>query len=282
VDHGTDAQKRRFLPEIATGRKMTAFALSEPEAGSDASNLRTTAELEAGHYRLNGLKHFVTNGPFADYVTVLALTNPPLRDKGISMFVVERGTPGFRMNRVQKTMGPEAYVQAEMVFDDCRIPVDNRIGAAGEGLRIALSGLTEGRVALAMACVGAGQRLLDESLSHAKSRIQFNKPIAHQQAVQFMLSDMETELFAARATTLEAARRVMCGQHARRHASAAKLFASEAVGRIADRAVQILGAMGYSRDLPVERIYREVRLYRLLEGTSEIQRLIIARDLLAD
>jgi alkylation response protein AidB-like acyl-CoA dehydrogenase len=179
-------------------------------------------------------------------------------------------------------MGPEAYLQAEMVFDDCRIPRESRIGEAGAGLKIALGALAEGRVALAMVCVAAGQRLLDEALPYAEARVQFGKPIAEQQAIQFMLSDMATDLFAARATSLDAARRLAAPGSAKRHASMAKLFASEAAGRIADRAVQIFGGMGYARDLPIERIYREVRLYRILEGTSEIQRLIIARDLLGD
>jgi len=279
---GNEEQKKRFLPELASGEKIAAFALTEPEAGSDAANIRTTAELDGDAYVLNGLKHFITNGPRADYVTVLALTDPSKRAKGMSAFMVASDSPGFRVSRIQETMGPRGYHQAEIVFDDCRVPKDNLLGEPGTGFKTALRCLNEGRVLMAVASIGAAQRLLDESRAYAKQRIQFGKPIAEQQAIQFMLSDMATELQAARALTLQAAWQVERQPRVNHYSSMAKLFASEAVGRIADRAVQIFGGMGYMRELPIERIYREVRLHRIVEGTSEIQRLIIARELLRD
>ena len=279
---GNEEQKQRFLPQLASGEKIAAFALTEPEAGSDAANIRTTAELDGDAYVLNGLKHFITNGPRADYVTVLALTDPAKRAKGMSAFMVASDSPGFRVSRIQETMGPRGYEQAEIVFDDCRVPIENLMGEPGTGFKTALRCLNEGRVLMAVASIGASQRLLDESRAYAKQRVQFGKPIAQQQAIQFMLSDMATELQAARALTLQAAWQVERQPHLNHYSSMAKLFASEAVGRIADRAVQIFGGMGYMRELPIERIYREVRLHRIVEGTSEIQRLIISRELLRD
>ncbi len=279
---GTEEQKQRFLPELASGRKIAAFALTEPEAGSDAANIRTTARLDGDCYVLDGLKHFITNGPAADYVTVVALTDPPKRAKGMSIFIVERGTPGYEVARVQETMGPRGYHQAELSFDGCRVPKENLVGEPGSGFKTALRALNEGRISMAVASIGAARRLLDEATAYAKARVQFGKPIAEQQAIQFMLADMATELFASRAMTLEAAWRCERAPRINQYSSMAKLFASEAVGRIADRAVQIFGGMGYMKELPIERIYREVRLHRIVEGTSEIQRLIIARELLKD
>jgi len=280
VTHGTDEQKQRYLPGLAGGDLISAFALSEPEAGSDAASIQLRAERRGDGYVLQGVKHFVTNAPLADCVTLLARTGEARGAEGTSLFIVDRNTPGMEILRIQRTMGPEAYQQAELAFDDCPIPATQRIGPEGAGLRIALGGLTEGRVALAMACVGAGRRLLDEARRHAEARVQFGKPIVERQAIRFMLADMAVDLFAARAATMAAARQLRGQSDAGQAASMAKLVASEAVGRIADRAVQIGGAMGYARDLPIERIFREARLYRILEGTSEIQRLIIARQLL--
>ncbi|MBW2458565.1 MAG: acyl-CoA dehydrogenase family protein, partial [Deltaproteobacteria bacterium] len=244
--------------------------------------IRTTARLDGDAYVLDGLKHFITNGPAADYVTVIALTDPPKRAKGMSVFIVERGTPGFEVSRIQETMGPRGYHQAELVFDGCRVPKDNLVGEPGTGFKTAMRCLNEGRISMAVASIGASQRLLHEATAYAKARVQFGKPIAAQQAIQFMLSDMATEHFASRAMTLEAAWQVERNPRNNQYSSMAKLFASEAAGRIADRAVQIFGGMGYMKELPVERLYREVRLHRIVEGTSEIQRLIIARELLRD
>jgi len=283
IHSGTEEQKQSYLPRIASGEWLAAFALTEPEAGSDAAAIRTTAERKGDEYVLNGLKHFITNGPEADVVTVMALTDPEKKARGgISAFIVERGTPGLRVARVQKTMGPGGYHQGELVFEDCAIPAENRLGEEGEGLRIALQTLNHGRVVLAAAAVGLAQRMLDMSLEHAKLRVQFGRPLSKFQAIQFKLADMATAVHTSRLLVRHSAWLVDQGQPARGQAAMAKLYATEALGRVADEAVQIFGGMGYMCELPIERMYREARLYRIVEGTSEIQRIVISRDLLSD
>ncbi|NOZ88161.1 MAG: acyl-CoA dehydrogenase [Deltaproteobacteria bacterium] len=280
INRGTEEQKKKFLPKLASGEWIGAFALTEPEAGSDASAVKTTAEKKGDHYVLNGIKHFITNGPEAHVLTVMAMTDPDAGHKGMSAFVIETDTPGFRVQRIMKTMGPGGYHQGELVFENCEIPAENIIGEPGQGLKIALETLNHGRVVLGAAAVGLAQRLLDETKAWANSRVQFGRPIAKFQAIQFMLADMAVDIHLSRLAAYNAAWLVDQHQDARFEASAAKLFSTEAVGRVADKAVQIFGGMGYMQDLPIERMYREARLLRIVEGTSEIQRIIISREIL--
>jgi acyl-CoA dehydrogenase len=280
---GTEEQKNYYLPKMASGEIVSAFSLSEPHAGSDTSALRTTAVRDGDDYILNGVKHFVTNGSTADVVTVMAVTNPDknVRDR-VSTFIVEKGTPGFKVNKIQETMGPRGYAPAELTFSDCRVPAKNRVGPEGLGLKLALKVLAHGRVMLAAAAVGLSQRLLNESVKYAKMREQFGQPIANFQGIQFMLADMDTKLYASRLLAYKTAWLVDRERCTRREAGIAKLFASESLGFIADHAVQIFGGMGYMKELPIERMYREARFYRIVEGTSEIQRMVIAKELLAN
>ncbi len=278
---GTEEQKNYYLPKMASGEIISAFSLSEPHAGSDTSALRCTAVLDGDHYVLNGIKHFVTNGSTADVITVMAVTNPDpkVRDR-VSTFILEKGTPGFKVSKIQETMGPRGYAPAELTFEDCRIPVKNRVGPEGLGLRLALKVLAHGRVMLSAAAVGLGSRLLKASVEYAKLREQFGKPISSFQGVQFMLADMEVKLYASRLLAYNTAWLVDKERCTRREAGIAKLFSSEALGFIADNAVQIHGGMGYMKEYPIERMYREARFYRIVEGTSEIQRMVIAKELL--
>lgn len=280
---GTEEQRAHYLPRMASGEIISAFSLTEPNAGSDTASIRCSARRDGDHYVLNGIKHFVTNGSTADVITVMAVTHPdPKARDRVSAFLVDRGTPGFRVSRIQETMGPRGYAPAELSFEDCRIPVAKRVGPEGKGLSLALQVLAHGRVMLAAAAVGLSERLLQESVKWAKMRQQFGKPIADFQAIQFMLADMATQVHTARILAYQTAWLVDQEKCTRKEAGMAKLFASEALGKIADSAVQIFGGMGYMRELPIERMYREARFYRIVEGTSEIQRMIIARELLQD
>ena len=278
---GSNEQKDKYLPGLASGELIAAFAVSEPDAGSDVSSIRTNAKLDGQRYLLNGSKHFITNGPIADIFTVLAITD---RDKGsrggMSVFLVEKDTPGFSVGRIQETMGSRGCLRSELVFEDCVVPIENVIGGEGKGFGLIMSCLAEGRISYAAFCVGTAQRLLDMSIEYAKQRVQFGRPIAEFQAIQHMLAEMATSIHTARTSTWYAAWKCELGEECNQEASMAKLYASEAAGRVADSAVQIHGAMGYARDLAVERLYRDVRLYRIAEGTSEIQKNLIARNLL--
>ncbi len=284
---GTEEQKDKYLPLLASGEWTGCFALTEPEAGSDAANIQTTAVLDGDHWVLNGRKHFITNGDIADMATVFALTDRAKRAKGgITAFIVEKTFPGFSVGTVERKMGFRGSHTAELVFDDCRVPKDNVIGGepmVGQGFRTAMKTLDKGRLTIASTCLGAAQRLLELSLDYAKQRVQFGRPIAEFQAVQFMLADMATEIYAARQMLYHAARlRDERGTSVIKEASMAKVFCSEMAGRVADMAVQIHGGMGYMKDFPVERFFRDLRLTRIYEGTSEIQRLVIAREILRD
>jgi acyl-CoA dehydrogenase len=256
VSYGTDEQKQRYLPKLASGEFISAFAISEPGAGSDVAAIKTGAVRDGDEFVLNGTKH------------------------GMSVFLVEPHSPGFSLGRVQETMGGKGYGRCEIIFDDCRIPAVNLLGEEGHGFQVAMSCLEEGRISYAAGCVGMAQRLLDMSADYAKQRVQFGRPIAEFQAIQFMLAEMATSIYAARMMTQHAA--WMCEQNRKcaQEASMVKLFASEMAGRVADSAVQIHGAMGYARDLAVERLYREARLFRIAEGTSEIQKIVIAKKVL--
>lgn len=283
---GTETQKQRYLPKIASGEYTACFALSEPEAGSDAANIKTTAERTGDYFVLNGLKHFITNGDIADVATVIALTDKKKRQKGgITAFVVEKGTKGFYVGTIERKMGLRGGHTAELIFDNCRIPVENVIGGEpmiGNGFKTAMKVLDKGRLTIGAACLGAAQRLLEMCINYSKERIQFGQPIANFQLVQAMLTDMAVDIYAARQMLYHAAWLRDQGKKVIKEASMVKLFCSEMVGRVADKAVQIFGGMGYMKDLPIERFYRDVRLYRIFEGTSEIQRLVIARELLKE
>lgn len=281
VSAGTEEQKQRLLPRLASGEFIAAFALSEPNAGSDVSSIETTAVRKGDRYVLNGIKHFITNGPYADVITVMAVTDKSAAARSaMTAFLVEKGAPGLRVGRVQETMGSRGCGRCELIFDDCEVPVESVVGEEGRGFQVAMSCLEEGRIAYAASCVGLAQRLLDLSSAYACSRVQFRRPIARFQAIQFMLAEMATSIYAARTATYHAAWKCEQGDRCGQEASMAKLFASETAGRAADGAVQIHGAMGYAKGLPVERLYRDARLFRIAEGTSEIQKVVIARELL--
>ncbi len=283
VFDGTEAQKQKFLPKYASGEWIGCFCLTEPDAGSDAAALTTSARREGGHYILNGTKRYITNGPVADTFNVMARTNPDIKGaRGISAFIVEKGTPGITLGAIDKKMGQAGSLTCDVIFEDCPVPVENLIGAEGEGFITAMKVLDRGRLHISGVSVGAAERLIEDSLQYAMSRKQFGKPIAEHQLIQAMLADSKTEAYAARCMVLETARKRDRGENVSTESSACKLFATEMVGRVADRAVQIHGGAGYISDYAVERFYRDVRLFRLYEGTSQIQQLIIARNMIKE
>lgn len=280
VIDGTEEQKQFFLPPIASGEIIASFALTEPEVGSDAASVRTTATREGDVYILKGTKRFITNAPRAGLFTVMARTDPSmLGASGVSAFIVEAGSPGLTVGRPEHKMGQQGSHVADVIFDDCAVPAANLIGGVeGRGFRTAMKVLDRGRLGIAAACVGFAERIIDEMVAYAASRRQFGSPIAEFQLVQAMIADSRTEAYAARCMVLETARAKDAGADIGTEASCCKLFASEMVGRVADRNVQIHGGSGYISDYAAERHYRDVRLYRIYEGTSEIQRLKIGRD----
>ena len=281
VIDGTEEQKQRYLPRLATGELIGSFALTEPGAGSDAGALATTARRDGEHYVLNGTKRYITNAPEAGVFTVMARTDLHSRDAaGVSAFIVERDTPGLSVGKPDRKMGQRGSHTADVIFDNVRVPAANLIGGReGEGFKTAMKVLDKARLNIAAVCVGAAQRLLDEALAYALERKQFGRPIAEFQLVQAMLADSQAEVYAARSMTLEAARKRDRGERITLEASCCKLFASEMASRVADRAVQIHGGAGYMQEYAVERFYRDVRLFRLFEGTSQIQQLVIARQM---
>jgi len=279
---GPDALRSRYLPELLSGRKIGAYALSEPGAGSDAGSLRTTARRDGDAYVIDGAKTFITNAPIAELFTVFATVDRSAGTKGITAFVVERGMAGLEIGPNEEKMGLHGSTTAQLFFHDLRIPVTQRIGEEGKGFAIALQTLDQGRLGLAAHAVGAAQHLLDASVAYAKSRQQFGAPIAVHQAIQWMLADAAIGIHAARLMVRDAAARLDRGERVTARAAMAKLFATEHLGRVADAAVQIHGGMGYMRELWIERAYRDARIYRIYEGTSEIQRVVIAAGLLAD
>jgi len=279
--HGTAAQKERWLKGLTNGTLRAAFGLTEPDAGSDAAAIRTRAERVPGGWKINGRKHWISGGHAADVVMVMAVTDPEKRARGgIGAFLVERGTPGFEVTRVDTTIGAEAIKLGELTFTDCVVPEEALLGGPGDGFGIAMESLTNGRLGVSAACIGAADRLLAMAVEHAKQRRTFGKPLAERQAIQWMLADSATEIEVARAFLYDTLRRVVSGAPIGAHASMCKVFCSEMVGRVADRSVQVHGGMGLVRGFPVERFYRDIRHYRVGEGASEIQRMLIARDLL--
>jgi acyl-CoA dehydrogenase len=277
---GSDFLQGKYLPAMAEGIKIGAFALTEPDAGSDASSLKTMAVKKGDRWILNGTKHFITNGPEAAVITTMAVTDPSRGAKGISAFGVENTFPGFKVGTVEKKMGLRGSHTSELIFDDCEVPEENLLGKVNEGFIVALRVLASGRAGLAARSVGACRRLMELSLKYARERVQFGRSIIENQAIQWLLADMATETEAARALTYQTAWQVDQGMDIIRAAAMTKLFASEVYCRVADKAVQIYGGMGYMKELPIERIYRDARITRIYEGTSEVQRMVIAAQLM--
>jgi acyl-CoA dehydrogenase len=281
VFNGTEAQKQKYLPKYASGEWISCFCLTEPDAGSDAAALKTTAIRDGDYYVLNGTKRYITNAYVADTFNVMARTDPGNKGaRGISSFIVEKGTPGITLGPIDKKMGQSGSMTCDVIFEDVRVPAENLIGEEGEGFVTAMKVLDRGRLHIAGFSVGVAERLIDDALNYAIQRKQFGKPIAEQQLIQAMLADSRTEAYAARCMVLETARKRDAGENVSTESSASKLFATEMVGRVADRAVQIHGGAGYMSEYPVERFYRDVRLFRLYEGTSQIQQIIIARNMI--
>ncbi len=273
---GTEEQKKRFLVPFARGDKIGCYALTEPQAGSNAAALRTKAVRKGDRYIVNGTKAWITNGGAADAAIVYVNTQPEKGEKGITALVVERGTPGFAVGKEEKKLGINATACTELSFTDCEVPAANRIGEEGEGYKIALSTLDGGRIGIASQAVGIAQGAFEAALAYAQQRQAFGHPIADFQAIQFMLADMATEIDAARLLARRAAWKQDTGARFTMEASVAKLFASEMSTRVTHKAIQIHGGYGYSREYPVERAYRDARITEIYEGTSEIQRLVIA------
>jgi acyl-CoA dehydrogenase len=282
VIDGSDEQKRKYLPRLASGEIIASFALTEPEAGSDAASLKTTAKRAGNGWVLNGTKRFITNAPEASLFTVMARSDPENKGAGgISAFLVEAPNPGLKLGKPDRKMGQRGAHTADVIFEDCRVPAGALLGGKeGQGFKTAMKVLDRGRIHIAAVCVGVAERLIRDMTRYARERVQFGQPIGEFQLVQAMLADSRAEAYAARAMVLDAAKRKDAGETISTEASCCKYFASEMVGRVADRAVQIHGGSGYIADFGVERFYRDVRLFRLYEGTSQIQQLVIARNML--
>lgn len=281
---GTPEQKQKYLPRLATGELIASFALTEPNAGSDAASLRTTARRDGDHYVVNGTKRFITNAPEASIFTLMARTNPEDKSAGgISAFIVEADSPGLSLGKIDKKMGQKGAHTCDVIFDDVRVPAENIIGGKeGVGFKTAMKVLDRGRLHISATCVGVAERLIRDTVRYAAERVQFGKAIGEFQLVQAMLADSKAEAYAARCMVLDAARRKDAGENISTEAACAKMFASEMVGRVADRAVQVHGGAGYIADYGIERFYRDVRLFRIYEGTTQIQQLVIARNMLKD
>lgn len=279
---GTEAQKQHYLPRMAAGDLIGSFALTEPGAGSDAASLRTRAVREGDHYVLNGTKRFITNAPQAGIFTVMARTSTEIRGAGgISAFIVEAGTPGVSLGKIDQKMGQKGAHTCDVIFENCRIPAANLIGGVeGVGFKTAMKVLDKGRLHIAAICVGAAERMLADALDYALERQQFGQPLAEFQLIQAMLADSQADIYAARCMVIDAARKRDLKQDVSMEASCCKMFASEMCGRVADRAVQIFGGAGYVSEYGIERFYRDVRLFRIYEGTTQIQQLVIARNLI--
>jgi butyryl-CoA dehydrogenase len=277
-----DAQKARWLRPLAAGEMLGAFCLTEPHVGSDASGLRTSAVRDGDDYLLNGVKQFITSGKNADVAIVMAVTDRAAGKRGISAFLVPTDAPGYRVARIEEKLGQHASDTAQIAFEDCRIPARNLIGDEGQGYKIALSGLEGGRIGIASQCVGMARAAFEAALHYAKEREAFGEPIFNHQALQFRLSDMATQIEAARQLILHAASLRDAGQPCLKEAAMAKLFASEMSERVCSDAIQIHGGYGYVSDFPVERIYRDVRVAQIYEGTSDIQRILIGRALASE
>jgi alkylation response protein AidB-like acyl-CoA dehydrogenase len=279
--YGSEAQKKKYLPGLASGEILSAFSLSEPGAGSDAAGLKTTAMRRGDHYVLNGSKQWCTNGDHADVITVFATVDPSKRARGVTAFLVEKGTPGFEVGKKERKMGIRASPTVALHFTDCAIPVGQRLGAEGEGFKIAMATLDVTRPATGALAVGIAQAALDAAVGYAKERQQFGQPIAAFQGIQFMLADMAMQTHAARLMIHHAARQVDAGIRGNTYeASMAKCWAGDAAMQVTTDAVQVFGGYGYTREFPVERFMRDAKIMQIYEGTGQIQRLIIAKELL--
>ncbi len=279
AQYGTDAQKDRWLRALATGRHIGSFGLTEPQAGSDASNLRTRAVLRGDRYVVNGSKQFISNASLPGSMVFFAVTDPEAGKRGLSCFVVEKGAPGFSVLRKEEKLGQKASDTCALAFEDMEVPADQRIGAEGEGYRIALSTLESGRIGIAAQSIGMARAAFEAAVGYARDRTAFGKPILEHQAVAFRLVEAKTKLEAARQLTLHAARLKAAGENALEAACMAKLFASEMAEWVCSAAIQTLGGYGYLADYPVERIYRDVRVCQIYEGTSDVQKMILQRVL---
>jgi acyl-CoA dehydrogenase len=281
---GTEEQKQKYVPKLATGEVISSFCLTEPDVGSDAASLKTRADKDGDHYILNGTKRYITNGPEAGLYTVMARTDQNNKGAGgISAFIVEGDTPGLIRGKPDVKMGQKGAHVCDITFEDCRVPAENIIGGKeGQGFKTAMKVLDRGRLHISAVCVGVAERLIEDALRFAMERKQFGAPLADHQLIQAMLADSRAEAFAGRSMVLEAARSKDAGKNVSLDASCCKLFCAEMVGRVADRAVQIHGGAGYMAEYAVERFYRDVRLFRIYEGTTQIQQIVIARGMVRD
>ena len=279
VMFGTPEQKAKWLPKIASGELITSFALTEPEAGSDSASVQTRARRDGDVYVLDGAKRYITNANKAGLFTVMTRTDPEKKGAaGVSAFLVPRDLPGLSVGKPEKKMGQQGAHICDVIFEGVRVPVENRLGEEGEGFKVAMQVLDRGRLHIAAVCVGVAERLLVDCVAYASERKQFGQALASFQLIQAMIADSKTEAMAAKALVLETARKRDAGESVTLEAAASKLFASEMVGRVADRAVQIFGGAGYVADYGIERLYRDVRIFRIYEGTSQIQQLVVARE----
>ncbi|HWD48467.1 MAG TPA: acyl-CoA dehydrogenase family protein [Rhizomicrobium sp.] len=281
VMFGTDAQKKEWLPKLASGEIVASFALTEPGAGSDAASVQTTAIRDGDHYVVNGTKRFITNAARAGMFTLLARSDTSKKGaSGISAFIVPANTPGITIGKSEKKMGQQGAHIHDVIFENARVPASLRLGKEGEGFKVAMQVLDRGRLHISAVCVGVAERLIREAVNYARERDQFGQKIAEFQLIQGMLADCKTEAYAARCMVMDAAKKRDAGENVSMEAACCKYFASEMVGRVADKAVQIFGGAGYVADYGIERFYRDVRIFRLYEGTSQIQQIVIARNLL--
>ncbi len=278
-ENGTEAQKQKYLPDLLSGRKLGAFGLTEPNAGTDASGQQTTAVLDGDHYVLNGSKCFITNGSVADVFVVFAMTDPKLGNRGISAFIVEKGFPGFSQGKHEKKMGIRGSSTCDLIFEDCIVPKENLLGKEGAGFKIAMQTLDGGRIGIAAQALGIGEGAIEEAIKYTKERVQFKKRISSFQNTQFQLADMHTRMQAAQFLVYNAAMKKQAHERCSMEAAMAKLFAAEAASDVTRRAVQLFGGYGYTREYPVERMMRDAKITEIYEGTSEVQRMVIAANL---
>ncbi len=278
-ENGTEEQKQKYLPDLLSGRKLGAFGLTEPNAGTDASGQQTTAVLEGDHYVLNGSKCFITNGSVADVFVVFAMTDPKMGNRGISAFIVEKGFKGFSQGKHEKKMGIRGSSTCDLIFEDCIVPKENLLGKEGAGFKIAMATLDGGRIGIAAQALGIGEGAINEALKYTSERVQFKKRISSFQNTQFQLADMHTRMQAAQFLVYNAALKKQAHERCSMEAAMAKLFAAEAASDVTRRAVQLFGGYGYTREYPVERMMRDAKITEIYEGTSEVQRMVIAANL---
>jgi butyryl-CoA dehydrogenase len=279
---GTDEQKEKYLPALASGERIGAFGLTEPNAGSDQSTIATRAVQDGDDYVLNGTKIFITNGGDAEIYVIIATINPRLATRGLTAFIVEKGTPGFEFGKNEKKMGYKSLSNRELIFENCRVPAENMLLKEKRGFRVAMGTLSVGRIGMAIGAVGLAQAAIDAAVPYAQTRVQYGQTIDSFQAIQFMIADMATEIQAARLLSYQAAWLKDQGMEFEKVAAMAKLYASEVCSRVTSKAVQIHGGYGYTAEFPVERYFREAKLFEIVEGTSEIQRLVIANRVLKE